>query len=92
VILIRDRLRSIRWHLTGRCVARGCGRLMVLHTRRQRERCYDTPLDVALTARGWLLAHGLDAEVVDAWCQANGVDPDAIVEPVVPVSMHAHSA
>lgn len=65
---------------------------MVLHTRHQLGRCEDTPLDVALTARGWLLASGLEPEAVDAWLLANRIEPDAVVQPVVPVSMHAQSA
>ena len=39
--------------LTGsRCYAQGCGRLLLLHTPRQRDRCYDTPLAIELTELG----------------------------------------
>jgi hypothetical protein len=65
-----------------RCYAQGCGRLLLLHTPRQLDRCYDTPLAISITARGWLRAQGLDPADVDAWCHANGIDPSAIVEPV----------
>jgi hypothetical protein len=46
---------------------------------------------IGLTARGWLYAQGLSPEQIDAWCQVNGIDPGAIVRPVVPVS-HAQTA
>jgi hypothetical protein len=73
--------------LTGsRCFAQGCGRLLLLHTPRQWDRCCSTPLAVSLTVRGWLHARGLDPAAIDAWCGANGIDPGAVVQPVVPVS------
>jgi hypothetical protein len=51
--------------LTGsRCYA--CGRLMLLHTPRQTNSCYDIPLAIELTDRGWLRIHGIDPESVDA--------------------------
>jgi hypothetical protein len=90
VIPIRERLGVLRFRLFGRCFV--CNRPMALHTPRRLNRCHTTPLPLAITVRGWLLARGLDPPAVDAWCQANGVDPGAIVQPVVPVSMHAHSA
>jgi hypothetical protein len=88
---IRDHLYAVRWRLFGRCWARGCGRLVVLHTPRQLERCYDTPLAVGITVRGWLLSRGMDPGVLDAWCESRGIDPGAVLEPVVPVS-HARIA
>lgn len=51
--------------LTGtRCFAQGCGRLLLLHTPRQMDRCLDTPTAIVLTDRGWLRANGLDPEAV----------------------------
>jgi hypothetical protein len=48
--------------LTGvRCFAEGCGRLLLLHTPRQWNRCLDTPLAIELTERGWLHASSTDA-------------------------------
>jgi hypothetical protein len=74
--------------LTGsRCFAQGCGRLLLLHTPHQWDRCCGTPLGINLTVRGWLLAEGLDAPAVDAWCRANGIAPDAIVEPIAPANV-----
>lgn len=72
---IREHLEAIYcWfylRLSGsRCYAAGCGRLTILHTPRQLNRCYNTPLAIELTDRGWL--------------RSNGIDPDS--EPVVPVS------
>jgi len=49
---IRERLRAVRYRLFGRCWAKGCGRLMLLHTPRQLERCLDTPLALVLTDKG----------------------------------------
>jgi hypothetical protein len=65
--ILRQRLHDAwlwLWlRLTGsRCFAQGCGRLLVLHTPRQLDRCYDTPLGIVLTDRGWLRAHGLDPD------------------------------
>jgi len=85
------------WHavcfrLFSRCWAQGCGRLAALHTPRRWDRCLDTPLGIGLTARGWLRAQGLDDDAIDAWCRTNGIDPGAIVQPVAPVSVHAHTA
>jgi hypothetical protein len=86
------RLLGVWLRLSGsRCYAQGCGRLLVLHTAHQLDRCYDTPLAISLTARGLLRAQGLDSNAIDAWCRANGIDPGAVVQPVVPVS-HARSA
>jgi hypothetical protein len=69
--------------LTGtRCYTQGCGRLLLLHTPRQTRRCYDKPLAVSRTLRGWLLAKGMDRDVLDAWCEAHGLDPGAVVEPI----------
>jgi hypothetical protein len=51
--------------LTGtRCFAEGCGRLLLLHTPRQMNRCYDTPTAIELTERGWLHASGIDPDSV----------------------------
>ena len=75
-----------------RCWAQGCGRPVILHMPRQLRRCESTPMAIGLTARGWLRAQGLDPADIDAWCQANGIDPGAIVQPVAPVSAHAHIA
>jgi hypothetical protein len=51
--------------LTGtRCYAEGCGRLLLLHTPRQYNRCLDTPLAIELTERGWLHASGIDSDSV----------------------------
>ena len=51
--------------LTGaRCFAQDCGRLLLLHTPRQRRRCIDTPLAIAITDRGWLYGHGVDPDSV----------------------------
>ena len=51
--------------LTGvRCFAQGCGRLLLLHTPRQMNRCLDTPLAIELTERGWLHGHGIDPDSV----------------------------
>jgi hypothetical protein len=51
--------------LTGvRCYAQGCGRLLLWHTPRQRNRCLDTPLAIELTERGWLRASGIDPDSV----------------------------
>lgn len=82
---------AIRFRLFSRCWGQGCGRLAALHTPRRWNRCLDTPLAIGITARGWLLSKGLDPAVLDAWCEASGIDPDAIVQPVVPAS-HARSA
>jgi hypothetical protein len=65
-----------------RCWAQGCGRLLVLHTPRQLDRCYDTPLAIGITVRGWLLSRGLDPGVLDAWCASRGIDPNAVLEPI----------
>jgi hypothetical protein len=51
--------------LTGsRCFAVGCGRLLLLHTPWQMGRCYDSPMAIQLTDRGWLHASGVDPESV----------------------------
>ena len=51
--------------LTGvHCYAQGCGRLLLLHTPRQMDRCLDTPLAIKLTERGWLHASGIDPDSV----------------------------
>jgi hypothetical protein len=82
-----------QYRLFGRCWAQGCGRRpVILHTPRQLRRCESTPMAIGLTARGWLLAHGMDAAAVDAWCRSNGVDPAAIVRPVPPATDPAHVA
>jgi hypothetical protein len=47
-----------------RCYAQGCGRLLLWHTPRQRNRCLDTPLAIELTERGWLRASGIDPDSV----------------------------
>jgi hypothetical protein len=74
--------------LTGtRCYADGCGRLLLLHTPRQLDRCYDTPLAIGITLRGWLLARGMDADVLDEWCWSRGLDPGAVVEPIPPANV-----
>ena len=40
--------------LTGsRCYAQGCGRLLLLHTPRQWDRCCDTPISLVITAKGY---------------------------------------
>jgi hypothetical protein len=53
--------------LTGvRCYAEGCGRLVLLHTPSQLDRCYDTPLGIELTDRGWLHTQGIAPESIDA--------------------------
>lgn len=62
---IRERLEALYcWlylRLTGsRCYAEGCGRLTLLHTPRQLDRCYDTPLGIELTEQG--MAHIVVAE------------------------------
>jgi hypothetical protein len=55
------RLLLFHNRLTGtRCYAQGCGRLLLVHTPRQRNRCLDTPLAIELTERGWLHASGID--------------------------------
>ncbi len=66
---IQDRLTGLYcWfhnRLTGvRCYAQGCGRPLLLHTPRQRNRCLDTPLGIELTERGWLHGHGIDPDSV----------------------------
>jgi hypothetical protein len=86
---IRDLLYAVQFRLFGRCFI--CDRLMALHTPRRLDRCETTPLPIALTARGWLVAQGVDPSTVDAWCHANGIPPDATVQPVAPVS-HARIA
>lgn len=49
--------------LTGsRCFAQGCGRLLLLHTPRQWNRCLDTPTAIELTERGWLVGSGIDPD------------------------------
>ena len=53
---IRERIGALRYRLFGRCWARGCGRLIVLHTPRQLDRCLDKPAALSLTDDGWLLA------------------------------------
>jgi hypothetical protein len=51
--------------LTGtRCYAEGCGRLLLLHLPRQRNRCLNTPLGIELTERGWLFGQGIDPDSV----------------------------
>jgi hypothetical protein len=53
--------------LTGsRCFAQGCGRLLLLHTPRQWDRCYDTPLAIVLTEKGMAAAVIAEAEEVTA--------------------------
>jgi len=76
-----------RYRLFGRCWATGCGRLVVLHGPWRLRRCESTPMAIGLTARGWLRAQGLDPADVDAWCLANGVDPGAVVQPVMPANV-----
>ena len=71
-----------RYRLLGRCFAQGCGRRVILHTPRQLDRCENTPLAFGITVRGWLLSRGLDPDVLDAWCEARGIDPGAVLEPV----------
>jgi hypothetical protein len=83
-----------KYRLFGHCWAQDCPvatRLNVLHPPRQLRRCESTPMAIGITLRGWLYAKGMDPAVLDAWCEAYGLDPDAIVRPVVPVS-HAQSA
>jgi hypothetical protein len=80
-----------RYRLFGRCFAQGCGRLVILHAPRQLRRCENTPMAIGITLRGWLLTKGMDPAMLDAWCEAYNLDPDAVVRPVVPVS-HAQSA
>jgi hypothetical protein len=53
---IRERFGALRYRLFGRCWARGCGRLIALHTPRQLDRCLDKPVALSLTDDGWLLA------------------------------------
>jgi hypothetical protein len=51
--------------LTGsRCYAQGCGRLTLLHTPRQLNRCYDTPLALVLTEQGLARAVVAEAEEI----------------------------
>jgi hypothetical protein len=69
-----------QYRLFGRCFAQGCGRLVVLHTPRQLDRCETTPLGVMLTVQGWLLSRGMDPGVLAAWCEAYGIDPAAPVQ------------
>ena len=49
---IREHLLGLRYRLLGRCWAKGCGRLIVLHTPRQLDRCLDTPVGLVLTDQG----------------------------------------
>jgi hypothetical protein len=79
-----------RYRLLGRCWAQDCPvatRLNVLHPPRQLRRCESTPMAIGLTLRGWLLAKGMDPAVLDAWCEAYGLDPGAVVQPVVPANV-----
>jgi hypothetical protein len=80
-----DLLRGLWFRVAGRCFV--CDRLMALHTPRQLDRCENAPLDIGITLRGWLLAKGLDPAVLDAWCEAHGLDPGAVVQPVVPANV-----
>jgi hypothetical protein len=52
------------YRLVGRCWAQGCGRLMLLHTPRQRRGCERTPMAVELTEQGWLYGNGIEPESV----------------------------
>jgi hypothetical protein len=55
--------------LTGsRCFAQGCGRLTLLHTPRQLNRCYSTPLGIVITEQG--LARAVVAEAEEVTAQA----------------------
>jgi hypothetical protein len=49
--------------LTGvRCYATGCGRLLLLHSPRQLDRCYATPLALVITDQGLARAVVAEAE------------------------------
>jgi hypothetical protein len=49
--------------MTGvRCYATGCGRLLLLHTPRQLDRCADTPLALVITDQGLVRAVVAEAE------------------------------
>jgi hypothetical protein len=66
---IRERLEGTYYwfchRLSGsRCYAEGCGRLLLLHTPRQYNRCLDTPLAIELTDQGWLRVNGIDPDSV----------------------------
>jgi hypothetical protein len=51
--------------LTGvRCYAEGCGRLLLLHTPRQLNRCYDTPMALVITEKGLGRAVVAEAEEI----------------------------
>ena len=73
------------YRLFGRCLASGCpvpSQLNILHPPGQLHRCENTPLNIGITLRGWLLAKGMDPGVLDAWCESRGLDPGAVVEPI----------
>jgi hypothetical protein len=47
-----------------RCYAQGCGRLVLLHTPRQLNRCYSTPLAIVITEQGYARAVVAEAEKI----------------------------
>jgi hypothetical protein len=59
---VHNRLAGVR------CYAEGCGRLLLLHTPRQLNRCYDTPLGLVITEQGY--AHAVVAEAEHVTAQA----------------------
>jgi hypothetical protein len=52
----------ITYRLLGRCPARGCGRLTLLHTPRRLRRCEHEPLAVELTEAGRLAGNAVEPE------------------------------